>query len=156
MMANDSRIQDCVLRGTSLWTTHTVMLSTTPQPAGTVVGGTSVGGTLLTRDNHSGVQWWQIDTTIEAPTDAMTGLGTPPIQRARIEDPTADNCHDGNGGTMVTGPCTSTATQVGQFYAFPNISVNQNNDVLIGFTQFSILTYPNAGYAVRIHTDTTN
>jgi hypothetical protein len=156
MMANDSRIQNCVLRGTSLWATHTVMLSTVPQPAGTVVGGTSVGGTLLTRDNHSGVQWWQIDSTIEAPLDAITGLGTPPIQRARIEDATADNCHDGNGGTMTTGPCVSTATQVGTFFAFPNISVNKDNNVLIGFTQFSPLTYPNAAYATRLAADTSN
>src|SRR5256714_1902126 len=156
MMANDSRIQNCVLRGTTLWTTHTVTLSTTPQPAGTVVGGTSVGGTLATLAHHSGVQSWQIDTTIEAPTDAITGLGTPPIQRARIEAPTADNCHDGNGGTMTTGLCLSTANQTGTFFAFPNISVNKDNNVLIGFTQFSPLTYPNAAYATRLSADTAN
>src|SRR5213078_4004558 len=56
MMANDSRIQDCVLRGTSLWTTHTVMLSTTPQLAGVGIGG--AGNPII--DNHSAVQWWQI------------------------------------------------------------------------------------------------
>jgi hypothetical protein len=158
IMANDSRIQNAVFRDKTLWTTHTVMLSTTPQLAGTVVGGTSVGGTLLTRDNHAAVQWWAIDPSIEpaTPIDPISGLGTSPIQRARIEDPTADNCHDGNGGTMTTGPCVSTLTQVGQFYVFPNISVNQNNDVLIGFTQFSNLTYPNAAYAIRRSSDPVN
>jgi hypothetical protein len=152
LMANDSRIQNVVNRGGTLWTTHTVMLSTTPQPAGTVVGGTSVGGTLATRDNHAGIQWWQIDPTLE------TGLSSPAsvLQRARIEDPLADDCHDGNGGTMVTGLCISTATQVGEHFTFPNISVNMNNDVIIGFSKFSPFTYPNAGYVIRRSTDPVN
>ena len=146
MMANDSRIQNAVYRAGSLWTTHTVMLSTAPQPAGTAIGG--AGNPII--DNHSAIQWWQIDPTIE------TGLATVPIQRARIEDATADNCHDGNGGTLTTGPCTSTATQHGTFFAFPNISVNMNNDVLIGFTQFSAFTYPSSSYAVRLAGDVLN
>ncbi|MEP6919595.1 MAG: lamin tail domain-containing protein [bacterium] len=144
IMANDSRIQNTVFRAGSLWTTHTVLLAQTPTPAGTAVGGTT------NPDTHSAVQWWQIDPTIE------TGLAVPPVQRARIEDPTADNCHDGAAGTRTTGTCISTATQVGQFYAYPNISVNQNNDVLLGFTQFSNLTYPSSGYALRLVADPVN
>ncbi len=144
LMTNDSRIQNAVLRAGSLWTTHTVMLAQTPTPAGVAVGGTT------NPDTHSAVQWWQIDPTIE------TGLANPPLQRARIEDPTADNCHDGVGGTRTTGTCISTATQVGQFYAFPNISVNMNNDVLLGFTQFSNLTYPSSAYALRLAADPVN
>ena len=95
LMTNDSRIQNAVLRNGTLWTTHTVMLSTVPQPAGTDVGG---AGNPANPDNHSGVQWWEIDPTIE------TGLSQLPLQRARIEDPTADNCHNGTGGTVADSP----------------------------------------------------
>ncbi len=148
IMTNDSRIQTSVFRNGSLWATHTVMLSTVPQPAGTDVGG---AGNPANPDNHSGVQWWEIDPTIE------TGLSTLPIQRARIEDPTADNCHNGTGGIVATPPCSgSTLNQRGQFYAFPSISVNQNEDVLIGFTQFSNLSYPAGGYVFRANTDPIN
>lgn len=154
IMANDSRIQNTVFRNGTLWATHTVMVAATPTLAGTCVGGSGAGGnqcaTNAVIDNHTAVQWWAIDPTIE------TGLAAPPIQRARIEDPTADNCHDGNGGTRVAGTCISTGTQVGQFYAFPNISVNMNNDVLIGFSQFSNLTYPSGGYAIRRSADPIN
>ncbi|HTH50732.1 MAG TPA: hypothetical protein VL501_02290, partial [Pyrinomonadaceae bacterium] len=118
IQTNDSRIQNVVLRNGSLWTTHTVMLSTLPQPAGTQIGGVTEGPN---RDNHSAVQWWQIDPTQEPGTSNPAQV----LQRGRIEDPTADNCHNGTGGTMTTGTCTSTAAQVGTFFAFPNISVNQ-------------------------------
>src|SRR5436190_4187926 len=145
LMTNDSRIQNAVLRNGSLWTTHTVMLSTTPQLAGVVVGSAAIP------DNHSGIQWWQIDPTIE------TAASQLPLQRGRIEDPTANNCHDGVGGLVATPPCSSSAAnQVGQFFAFPNISVNQNNDVLIGFTQFSNLSYAAGGYAIRRSADAAN
>ncbi|MCU1244795.1 MAG: hypothetical protein JWN02_705, partial [Acidobacteria bacterium] len=131
IMANDSRVQNAVYRAGSLWCAHTVMLSATTQPAGTAIGG--AGNPV---DTHSGIQWWQIDPTNE------TGGAVAPIQRGRIEDQTADNCHNGSGGTNAAGPrCTSTATQHGEFYAFPNISVNQSNDAFIGFTRFSSLTY---------------
>jgi hypothetical protein len=148
IMANDSRIQNAVLRNGALWTTHTVNLASTPTPAGTAIGG--AGNPIF--DNHCGIQWWKIDPTIE------TGLAVPPLDRGRIEDPTADNCHDGNSGTRTaTNPpgntCVSTATQVGQFYAFPNISVNVNNDVILGFSQFSPVTYPSSDYAFRASTD---
>ncbi|HEX8072421.1 MAG TPA: lamin tail domain-containing protein, partial [Pyrinomonadaceae bacterium] len=141
LMTNDSRIQNAVLRNGALWTTHTVMLAATPTPAGVAVGGTA------NPDIRSGVQWWKIDPTIE------TGLATPPLDRGRLEDPSADNCHNGNGGHRTTGTCLGVANQVGQFYAYPNISVNVNNDVLIGFSQFSPLTYPSSGYMLRRSTD---
>ena len=146
IMANDSRIQNAVFRNGSLWTTHTVMLAATPTLAGIGVGGTA------NPDIRSAVQWWQIDPTQE------TGMSNPTsvLQRARIEDPTADNCHNGAAGTRTTGACTSTATQVGQFYAFPSISVNQNNDMLLGFTQFSAFTYPSGAYAIRRAADPVN
>jgi hypothetical protein len=146
MMANDSRVQNAVYRGGSLWCTHTVMLSATAQPAAQIIGG--AGNPV---DTHSGIQWWQIDPTNES------GGAVSPIQNGRIEDPTADNCHNGQGGSnIIAGRCTSTATQTGEFFAFPNISVNQNNDVFIGFTRFSPLTYPNSGYVIRRSTDALN
>ncbi len=144
IMANDSRIQNAVFRGGTLWTTHTVMVAATPTLAGTGFGTSNP-------DTHSAIQWWAIDPTIE------TGLSTPPIQRGRIEDSTADNCNDGNGLNRATPPCNnSTANQVGTFFAFPNISVNMNNDVLISFSQLSAFTYPSGAYALRRSTDAVN
>ncbi|MEO8380094.1 MAG: IPT/TIG domain-containing protein [Acidobacteriota bacterium] len=146
VMANDSRVQNAVLRNGTLWCTHTVMLSATSQPAGTLIGG--AGNPI---DLRSGIQWWAIDPTIE------TGAAQAPLQRGRFFDPAADNCHNGLGGqNIIAGRCTSTATQVGEFYAFPNISVNQNDDVFIGFTRFTPLTYPNSAYVIRRSTDAVN
>jgi hypothetical protein len=151
VMANDSRIQNAVFRGGTLWTTHTVMVASTPTLAGTCVGGTALCGVATAVDNHSDIQWWAIDPTIE------TGLSTPPIQRARIDDATADNCNDGNGLNRATAPCNNnTLNQVGTFFAFPNISVNTNKDVLISFSQLSAFTYPSGGYAVRRSSDAVN
>jgi hypothetical protein len=147
IMANDSRIQNAVLRAGSLWTTHTVMLAQTPTLAGVAVGGAG------NPDTHSAIQWWQIDPTQETGASNPTSV----LQRARIEDTTATNCHNGSAGTSAVPPCNGTATaQFGQFYAYPNIAVNQNNDVVIGFSQFSNLTYASAAYAYRANTDPIN
>jgi len=144
--ANDSRIQNSVLRNGKLWAAHTVMLSASAQAAGTTIGGTGNPA-----DNHSGIQWWQIDPTNE------TAASTPPLQRGRLEDATANNCHNGNGGTTAVAPCNgTTSAQFGEFFAFPNISVNQNEDVFIGFSRFSPLTYPNSGYVIRKSSDAPN
>jgi hypothetical protein len=59
---------------------------------------------------------------------------------------------------------TGSATQVGliddatgsDFYAFPSIAVNPDNDALIGFSTFSSSTFPSAAYALRVHTDATD
>jgi len=136
--ANDSRIENAVLRNGSLWTVHHVMTSTVPLPAGT-------GTSALNPDNHTGVQWWEIDPTI---VNSVTG--TPPIQRAIIEDPVADNCHNNAGGLRAA------CTPQGQFFTFPNIAVNQNDDVLIGYSRFSHLTLPKTAYSFRASTDTLN
>lgn len=40
-----------------------------------------------------------------------------------------------------------------QFYAYPSIAVNDCNDVMIGFNQFSTTIYPSAAYAFRNGTD---
>jgi hypothetical protein len=133
--ANDSRIQNAVFRNGSLWTTHHVMLARLQTPAGTAVGGSA------NPDIRSGVQWWEINPTL---VDSATG--TAPIQRAVIYDPRADNCHNGTGGTRAG--CT-TATQKGDFFTFPNISVNANNDVLIGYSRFSPFTLPKGAYSFR-------
>jgi hypothetical protein len=136
--ANDSRIENAVLRNGSLWTVHHVMLPTVLQPAGTATSAANP-------DNHTGVQWWEINPTI---VNSVTG--TPPIQRAIIEDPTADNCHNNAGGLR------SGCTPQGQFFTFPNIAVNQNDDVLIGYSRFSHLTLPKTAYSFRANTDTIN
>lgn len=140
--ANDSRIQNAVLRNGTLWTTHTVMLARLQTPAGTSVGGTS------NPDIRAAVQWWQIDPTI-----AQTATGQPALQRNVIADPRADNCHNGVGGQRAG--CT-TATQKGDHYAYPNISVNANNDVLIGYSRFSPFTLPKAAYSFRASSDAAN
>lgn len=150
IMANDSRMQNAVLRNGTLWCAHTVMLAATATPAGVSVGGAA------NPDIRSGIQWWEVDPTIEAQLDPVTGLGTPPIQRARIEDPTANNCHNGSGGLSTVPTCDTTLEQVGEFFAFPNISVNANKDVLIGFSKFSPLTYPSGGYVIRRNADAPN
>lgn len=144
IQTNDSRIQNSVLRNGTLWTAHTVMLAATPTAAGTAVGGAT------NPDIRAAIQWWAIDPTIE------TGVSQAPLQRARIEDPVADNCHNGSAGLRTDPNCNSTIQQKGQFFAFPSISVNRNNDVLIGYTQFSSLTYPSTAYSLRMSTDAAN
>jgi hypothetical protein len=44
--------------------------------------------------------------------------------------------------------------QVGpQFYAYPSIAVNQNDDALVGFSAFSATSYASGAYALHMHTD---
>jgi uncharacterized protein YjdB len=56
-------------------------------------------------------------------------FGTP-IQVGRIDDATNTN-----------------------FYAFPTITPNANDDALVGFSAFSGTTFPSAAYAMHVHTD---
>jgi len=62
----------------------------------------------------------------------MDTFGTP-TQIGLIDDPTNNN-----------------------FFSFPSIAVNSNNDALIGFTQFSANTHPDAAYALHVNTDPAN
>src|ERR1044072_187989 len=39
------------------------------------------------------------------------------------------------------------------FYAYPSITVNRNNDVLIGYSRFSALQYASANYSFRFASD---
>lgn len=141
--ANDSRMQNTVFRRINgldrLWTTHTVFEPNVHQPAGT--NPNSVANPV----NHSGVQWWQIDATLEP--GAFT---TAPIQRSIIEDLTANNCHNGAGG--LKAGCTPSGT----YYAFPNVSVNNSEDALIGFSRYNALDWVGGAYAYRDHTDPLN
>ncbi|HEX7175187.1 MAG TPA: lamin tail domain-containing protein [Pyrinomonadaceae bacterium] len=136
--ANDSRIQNAVLRNGTLWATHHVMLPTVPTAAG------APASTVANPDNHTAVQWWEIDPTIE------TGASQAPLQRGRIEDPTATNCHNGSGGTVAA------CTPQGQFFAYANIAVNAAEDALIGYSRFSHLTLPKTAYSMRKGTDAVN
>ena len=42
------------------------------------------------------------------------------------------------------------------FYAYPSLAVNKNNDVLIGFNRFSAAQYPSADFVLRSGTDAAN
>ncbi len=75
---------------------------------------------------RSSVQWWQL-TTAAAPSL---------VQRGVIDDP---NPADGTN-----------------FYAFPSLAVNANNDMLIGYSRFSVNQFPSANYAFRAGTDPAN
>jgi len=75
---------------------------------------------------HTGVQWWQVHVT-----NATTQ------QFGRIED-------------------TSATFNSGNFYAYPSIAVNKNNDVLVGYSQFNALMYASAAYSFRYGTDPLN
>jgi hypothetical protein len=72
---------------------------------------------------HTTVQWTRIDTNGDF------------VDGGRVEDPTA------------------TATNGGQWYAYPSISVNMNNDALLGFSNFASDDLIDAGYAFRFGTD---
>lgn len=48
---------------------------------------------------------------------------------------------------------TATLTNGGKNYAYPSISVNKNNDVLLGFSEFESDDYADAGYTFRLGTD---
>ena len=55
-------------------------------------------------------------------------------------------------GGRVDDP-TATATNGGKWYDHVALSVNANEDMMIGFTQFSSTQHPSAGYAMRLGTD---
>ncbi len=141
---NDARMGNVVYRNGRLWATHHVMVAATPSAPG-------VGYNATNPDVRSVIQWWEIDQAQEP-----GAFLVPALQFGRIEDPIADNCHNGTAGLRTTGTCTSNAAQVGQFFAFPNIAVNKDNDVFIGFTQFSAYAYPSGAYAIRRNADAPN
>jgi hypothetical protein len=72
---------------------------------------------------HTAVQWTRINTS-----GAF-------VEGGRVEDPTA------------------TSSNGGEWYSQPSIAVNANNDVLLGFSNFSSAHLANAGYAFRFGTD---
>ena len=54
------------------------------------------------------------------------------------------------------GDSTATSVNGGHWYAFPSLSVNAANDVLVGFSEFQSNDFPDAGYAFRAGTDPAN
>ena len=72
---------------------------------------------------HTAAQWVKLDTSGND------------LDAGRVEDTTA------------------TSTNGGKWYAYPSIAVNANNDVLLGYTQFSSAQFPSAGYSFRSGTD---
>jgi hypothetical protein len=74
---------------------------------------------------HTSAQWTEI-----------TPSTTPAfVDGARLDDPTA------------------TATNGGKWYDHVSLSVNANNDMILGFTQFSSAQYPSTGYAMHLGGD---
>ena len=96
----DSRLQNCVLRGGSIWCTGTIFL-----PAAS--------------PTRASVQWFQLDPG-----------GARIVQRGAVDDPTGV-----------------------EFYAYPSISVNRNNDVVVGYTRFTATDYPAAAFSFRLAGD---
>ena len=79
---------------------------------------------------RSSVQWWQITPTPAGPAVPTGGTVN---QFGRVDDPT------------------------GFFFReFPSIAVNVNNDVLIGYSQFSPAQFPSSAFASRKGTDPAN
>jgi PKD-like domain len=72
---------------------------------------------------RSAVQWWQIDPTSISNTGCVQQVG-------RVDDATGVN-----------------------FFAFPSIAVNANNDVMVGFSRFSGSQFASANYAMRYSSD---
>ncbi|HLL75845.1 MAG TPA: Ig-like domain-containing protein, partial [Pyrinomonadaceae bacterium] len=85
--------------------------------------GLPAGRTAATID-RTAAQWTQVS--------AASGNY---VQGGRVEDP---------GATAANG---------GKWYAFPSLSVNKYNDVLVGFTQFASNQSPAAGFSVHIPGD---
>src|SRR6185437_11139497 len=55
-----------------------------------------------------------------------------------------------DGGRVEDASATATS---GEWYAYPSIAVNANNDALLGYSQFSGTHFVNAGYSFRAGTD---
>lgn len=72
---------------------------------------------------RTAAQWTKIDTSGNF------------VDGGRVDDPTA------------------TSSNGGKWYAYASLSVNQNNDVLFGFSQFASNQHPAAGYTFRFGTD---
>ncbi len=77
-------------------------------------------------ESHTAVQWVELDTNGNF------------VQGGRISDSAA------------------TAANGGHWYAFPSLSVNAANDVLVGFSEFQSNDFPDAGYAFRAGGDAAN
>jgi hypothetical protein len=72
---------------------------------------------------HTAVQWTKIDTAGDF------------VQGGRVDDATA------------------TSTNGGRWYAYPSISVNKFEDVLLGFSEFESDDFVDAGYTFHARTD---
>lgn len=48
---------------------------------------------------------------------------------------------------------TATRTNGGKHYSYPSLSVNKNNDMILGFSEWESDDYADAGYAVRLGSD---
>jgi len=110
-----------------------------PEPGTGVTAGIDVGDERLTnavfRNGHT---WYAQTVGLPAGTPTHTAA-----QWVKLN----------TSGAVVDGgrveDATATATNGGKWYAYPSITVNKYNDVLLGFSQFSSNQFPSAAYALR-------
>lgn len=126
------------------------------QPQSAPVGGASACGAtpckIETSDSQvraapiyrNGFIWYA--QTIGLPAGGLTRTAA---QWTKVTPSTSPAFSDGG---RVDDP-TATATNGGKWYDHASLSVNANNDVMVGFTQFSSAQHPSAGYAFRYGTD---
>jgi Tol biopolymer transport system component len=74
------------------------------------------------------------------------------IQRTAVQWVQANASGTYQQGGRVEDP-TATQTNGGNWYAYPSLSVNRENSLLMGFTQFSSDSFASAGYAFRAASD---
>src|SRR5262249_30948272 len=126
------------------------------QPQSAPAGGTSACGAtpckIETSDSQvraapiyrNGLLWYA--QTIGLPAGTLTrtaaqwtcvtpGISPAFVDGGRVDDPTAN------------------ATNGGKWYDHASLSVNANNDVMVGYTQFASNQHPSAGYSFRFGTD---
>jgi hypothetical protein len=123
--------------------------SSTPEVSGTTDFAPQLSSTLKVQNNDSRIQTlvyrnnslWGVQTVFlpagAATRSAVQWWELSPSgaikQRGRIDDPTGNN-----------------------FYAFPSIAVNRDNDVLIGYSRYSPTQYVSGNYSFRAGSDPAN
>lgn len=127
--ADDDRIHNCIYRNGALWTAQTIYLPAGPSPT------------------VSAIQWWQISVS---PLDAVSVvqrkviggpglLGIGEIVEVKDENEFREKEAETPGNVL--------------FRTHPSLAVNANEDVLIGYSTFSLASPPSAACSFRFGTD---
>ncbi len=128
--ADDDRIHSCFYRNGSLWAAHTVFA-----PAGN-------------NPTVSAVQWWQVSIFPSISVVQRACLGCPAVIGVLgigeiVDVLDEDKFKEKDPGTPSAPP----------FRAYPTLAVNATEDVLIGYSFFSLNDAPSAAYSFRLGTD---